>query len=156
MIRGGILSAQFDPGAAVFAALKGLLTGQNVFLAPDGPFGRSTGSISVLGAQCTVADGAAFLAFEAKARVACIRFAFDGRCFSPVLESGPRREGGETFDEYRGRLYSFYQDQITLALTGVPSDLALSKGWMERLEKPSRLYHERTEPDWKAAEASQD
>ena len=118
-----------DTGGSLFGGLRSLIDGKNVYLAADGWFGKQATTINVLDFEYPVTDGAAFLAFESRSLTAWLSFSFDGEVFIPVVRPGPQRNGGETFVEFRGRLYSFYAKQIEEALTGAPISLPLSRRW---------------------------
>lgn len=122
-----------NPGAALFGALRTLGEGGTVCVAPDGPFGKPKSRIEVLGASCPITDGAAFLAYEADSETVWCAIRRDGRVFVPVAEPGPSRWPGETFEEFRSRLVSFYRDKIEEHLTENPQSLALTKVWRDRL-----------------------
>lgn len=124
-----------DPGAALFAALRALQEGRSVCLAPDGRGGRPAGRIRVLGASCPVADGAAFLAYETGCDTAWYAIGRDGRMFFPVVEAGPSRAPGETFQEFRARLMAFYSGKIEAHFTSDPQNLTLLKDWRRRLSQ---------------------
>jgi hypothetical protein len=129
----GPLSAERDAGSALFAAMRALSNGHNVYIAPDGPFGKLTTSMRVLGVDCPMRDGAAFLAFELGPNTAWLTLTRDDRAFIPVVQIGPSREKEETFPEYRDRLYRFYAAMIEKSLTGDPRSLALSGRWTHYL-----------------------
>jgi hypothetical protein len=118
-----------NPGAALFGALRALGEGRSVFVAPDGLLGRHSGQIEVLGAICAMTDGAPFLAYETGCDTVWHVMRRNGRLFVPVAEPGPRRVPGETFAEFRQRLFGFYRDKIEEHLTGDPQNLALGKPW---------------------------
>ncbi len=131
----GLQSAAGNPRAVLFAALRILHEGGAVYVAPDGPFGRVTRSVSVLGGECPLAEGAAFLAFEANARVVWLHFARDGDAFVPVVATGPARLQNETFASFRERLEAFFAQQVTYALTAEPQSLGLTARWLAVLNE---------------------
>jgi lauroyl/myristoyl acyltransferase len=124
-----------DPGAALFAALRALQQGRPVCLAPDGRGGRPARRIRVLGASCPVTDGAAFLAYETGCDTVWYVIGRDGRTFSPVVEAGPSRAPGETFEEFRARLMAFYSGKIEAHFAGPPQNLTLLKVWRQRFSQ---------------------
>lgn len=130
---GGALAAKNDPGAALFVAMRALMDGKHVFVAPDGPFGKVTRSIAVLDVKCPVAAGAPFLAFETRCETIWFAVERGEKGFAPVAEWGPRRASGETAEQFEDRLFRFYGDRIEASLTGAPRNLAISGRWMHHL-----------------------
>ena len=116
-------------GAALFAALRVLREGGSVYLTPEGPFGKRTGKIEVLGASLSVSDGAAFLAYETGCETGWYVMRRDGQKLVPVIEPGPSRDPGDTYADFRSRLFQFYRDRIEEQLTGDPRNLALHFWW---------------------------
>ena len=125
------VSGMNNPGEALFVAMRALLEGKQVLMAPDGPFGRQKASIKVLGADCPVGQGAAFLAFETRCNTAWFTIVRNDRGFAPLVVPGPKREERETFEAYQDRLHRFYGDMIVSAFTGEPRNLTLSGRWIQ-------------------------
>jgi hypothetical protein len=130
---GGALAAKNDPGAALFISMRALLEGKHVFVAPDGPFGKVQRTIRVLDVECPVAGGAPFLGYETRCETVWLAAKRDENGFAPVAEWGPRRESGETAEQFEDRLFRFYSDRIEASLTGDPRNLAISGRWMHHL-----------------------
>ncbi len=124
-----------NPGAALFGALRVLGEGRTVYLAPEGPLGKPTGQIEVLGARCSVTDGAAFLAHQSGCDTAWYAIRRRGRTFFPVVTPGPSRAAGESFQDFRSRLMGFYRDRIEDHFTGDPQSIALTGLWRELLRQ---------------------
>jgi len=118
-----------DGAFALFAAREALLEGGLVLIAPDGRFGKESGTITVLGAQLPVTDGAPFLAYATNCNVAWFALIRTGDGFTLETVAGPRREHGETFADFRERFYRFYADRLEASLTTDPYNLPVSKNW---------------------------
>jgi hypothetical protein len=114
---------------ALFAAREALLEAKSVLMAPDGRFGKEAATISVLGAQLPVTDGAPFLGHATGCNVMWIALTWTGHGFTIEVVAGPRRVAGEPFADYRLRFYRFYADQLEQAFTGDPANLPLTKNW---------------------------
>ncbi len=127
-----------DPGAALFGALCALRDGRSVYLAPDGPLGKLTERIQVLGVSRPVSDSAAFLAFETSCDTVWYDMRRNGRLLVPVAEPGPSRAPGETFKEFRMRLMEFYRSKIEEHFTGDPQNLAVCEAWRWSLKQAMR------------------
>ena len=120
--RGDIVS---DRRTALFTSLRSLQQGRTVVMAPDGPHGRSSQTIDVLGHSLSIGDGAAFLAGTARCDTGC------DNGFVPVLTKGPVIDKGEKLESYQQRLNDFYAAQLEDYLTGPPGDILPNK----RLQK---------------------
>jgi hypothetical protein len=129
----GRFSARDDARGILFAALKEIRAGGNVWVAPDGPLGASTSSVQLLGLSTMIADGAAFLAYETRCPTAWFTMSRNERGFFPVAEIGPSATAGESYDDFRHRIHSFYAEQIELSFTGDPRGICLAGRWVQRL-----------------------
>jgi hypothetical protein len=118
-----------DGAHALFAAREALLQDGLVLIAPDGRFGKESGTISVLGAQLPVTDGAPFLAHTTRCRVAWLALIRTEDKFALETMPAPRAEEGERFAGYKERLYRFYADRLEEAFTGDPANLPLTANW---------------------------
>src|SRR6185437_16111150 len=118
-----------DGAFALFAAREALLEAKPALVAPDGRFGKEALAISVLGAQVPVTDGAPFLAHATGCNVVWLALIWKTHGFTVEAIAGPRRDAGEPFADYRGRLYQFYADRLEQAFTGDPLNLPLTKNW---------------------------
>lgn len=138
---GGAMSVQDDTRTALFLTLRALLEGRNAFVAPDGPYGKRTGTISVLGVPCPVADGAPFLAYETRCNTAWLNVLRTEEGFRPVVELGPVRSKDESFDEFRARLFHFYAGKLEEGLTGDPKNISIAhwrKNYRAKIGRPER------------------
>lgn len=133
----GALSAK-DPARTLIAALRALRDGRSICIAPDGEVGKPRGTIQLLGAECAVNDGAAFLAYESGCDTALFTMLRNGRLFVPLVVPGPSRAAGETFKAFGKRLMEFYRDRIEEHFLGDPDNLAISKEWRRRLKAAVR------------------
>ena len=127
------LSAK-DPATTLFETLRALREGRTVCIAPDGEVGRPQGTIQLLGADCAVNDGAAFLAYETGCDTAWSAMLRRGRLFAPIVVPGPSRAPGESYKGFRTRLMEFYRERIEAHFTGPPENVAISKAWRRRLK----------------------
>ena len=131
----------------LFGGLRALMDGRTVFIAPDSGLADQVGRISVLGAECPVALGAAFLAFETRAETGFVFVRRRSAGLGLVVESGPRRAGSESFAAFQDRLHGFYAGQIERVLTGDPRDLVLGGRWTNHFNKvlisPERIERHR-------------
>jgi len=101
-----------DGAHALFAAREALLQGGLVLIAPDGRFGKEAGTISVLGAQLPITDGAPFLAHTTGCAVTWLALVRTGERFTLQTVSGPQAEKHERFADYKERFYRFYSDRL--------------------------------------------
>lgn len=120
---------------ALFAARRALLDGKTVLISPEGRVGEARLKVPVVGAECSVADGAPFLAHDTKCRTVWFGLARDGERMVPQLVEGPRASSGEPFAAYRERFGEFYGGQIEAILTGEPRNLSLSRNWVRLFER---------------------
>lgn len=132
--EGGSVSASADPRAALFTAYRKLCAGGQVYLAPDGPHASRTRTIRVLGIDLQVAEGAAFLASQARSRVVWLSVRRHGDRFLPVIVEGPVREKQDREDVYSERFWSFYARCIEDHLVGLPGDIAIGGRWLSILK----------------------
>jgi lauroyl/myristoyl acyltransferase len=126
-------SAKLDPAAALFNALRALQEGKSVIMSPDGPYGKHSCAMHVLGRTAEMADGAAFLAYEAKCETAWFTVVRDDSGFRPDIQVGPRREDGERYKQFQQRLCDFYGERIAALYSGDPRNIALSRRWVDHL-----------------------
>jgi hypothetical protein len=118
-----------DGAFALFAAREALLAEKPAFMAPDGRYGREAGTVSVLGAQLPLTDGAPFLAHATGCKVEWLALSWTGRGFAIEALAGPQRVAGEAFRDYRERFYHFYAARLEEAFTGNPANLPLTANW---------------------------
>lgn len=130
----GAVSAAADPRAALFTAYRRLRAGGQVYLAPDGPNANRGRTIRVLDVDLPVAEGAAFLASQLRARVVWLCVRRDGDRFLPVIVEGPVREKQEREDDYEKRFWQFYACCIEHHLSGMPGDIAIGGRWLSILK----------------------
>lgn len=123
-----------DGAHALFAAREAILASKPVLMAPDGLYGKESGTITVLGARRAVTDGAPFLAHSTNGRVAWFAVACTGERFAPTLVEGPRAEPGESFKAYRERFFRFFADQIEAVFTGDPRNIDVQRFWQATFE----------------------
>lgn len=126
--RGDIVS---DRRTALFTSLRSLQQGRTVVMAPDGPHGRSSHTINVLGHALSIGDGAAFLASTARCDTGWYNVRRGENGFVPVLVKGPVADKGEKLEAYQQRLNDFYAAQLEDYLTGPAGDILPNK----RLQK---------------------
>ena len=118
-----------DHRAALFASLKVLQQGRLLFTTPDGQTGRLPNTVPLLGKQLPIGDSSAFLAYEIDCPTMFLTVSLGDACFIPSIVEGPRRERGETFRDFRTRLYSFYGEQLNAYFSGHPRDLYFAMRW---------------------------
>ena len=129
--KDGVLRAGADPRKALFVALKAVLGGEIVYIGPDGPTGRQSGTLNVLGVHRSAGEGAAFLAHSCKCATGWYAVRRVGNRLVPVIEPGPRAIDGESFGEFQDRLYKFYVEKIEEVLTGDPHNIAVRGRWAQ-------------------------
>ncbi len=120
-----------NPRLALFVALRVLMDKRPFLIAPDGRNGKLASSISVLGRDLMVGDGAAFLAYEAKCQTAWFTVVRGETGFVPLFVPGPRREEPEKFNDFKDRLLDFYQKQIEAVFSGDPRNIVPGRAWMQ-------------------------
>ena len=125
----GYVGARDDPRADLFGGLRALQEGKVVFIAPDGPSGNVNCEIDVLGTKTKIAEGAAFLAYEAKCDSAWFAMARDDTGFAPVLRLFPKREAKEPYRQFRQRFVDFFASCTTDFYTGDPRNLVVTTRW---------------------------
>jgi hypothetical protein len=128
------ISANEDVRAALFTLHRALQDKQTVLMAPDSQVGSLQSSITVLGSERRLADGAAFLACETGCSTAWYTVVREGSRFTPVIVAAPTREPGEKYQHFKGRLYGFYAEQIESMMTGDPDNIVFKQGWMREIE----------------------
>lgn len=121
--------AAHDGAYALFAAREALLAQKPALMSPDGRFGREAGTVSVLGAELPVTEGAPFLAHTTNAAVVWFALIRKEGGFTLDVSPGPRPDKGERFPDFRDRFYRFYVDRLEDAFTGDPSNMPLSVNW---------------------------
>jgi hypothetical protein len=140
--KGGIgnFSSKGDARGVLFAALRAIGDGKKVGLAPDGPLGKPSVCINVLGINYHIPEGAAFIAHQSQCSTMWFTLNRDERGFVPVLKFAPRVEPGEPYREFRERLHLFYAKEIELSFTGDPRSICIAGRWAaqfaEQLKKP--------------------
>jgi hypothetical protein len=135
MGTGTALKKGQDPREALFNALRVLQEGGTVALAPDGPMGKQSIELNVLGTKSPAGDGAAFLAYQSNCATAWCTAIRENDRFVPILEMGPRRESGESFKDFQDRFFRFYVEKIEGVLTGDPNNIALAGRWTNVLKE---------------------
>jgi hypothetical protein len=119
-----------DTSGPIVHAMRHVLRGGMVGIAPDGVVGDSPIEISVLGRKASVKPGAAMLAYDSRARTSFFTMGREGRSFVPVLEFGPERRKRETFQAYLGRYAKFYEACMNDFFSGPPQNIIFNGGWM--------------------------
>jgi hypothetical protein len=132
-IKGAVVRLGSDPRDTLFASLRFLQRGGAVFIAPDGPNGKLSLSLNVLGKSFRVGDGAAFLAYTANCNTAWYVAARQGDYFVPVIEPGPKRQPNESFEDFKARLHRFYAEKIESLATGDPRNIVFGRRWQQTL-----------------------
>lgn len=135
------IGVQNNPRAALFTALRALQDRKVLFIAADGTYGKTSAPINVLGIPHSVGIGAAFLAYEARCKTAWYSIIRKNDSFVPLIEPGPSRNPGESFEEFKKRLLDFVSESIESLVTGSPWNIALRSGWSELLNEPQRAAH---------------
>jgi hypothetical protein len=125
--------------SALFGAFRTLQDGNNLLMAPDGPFGRKSECSSVFDRPIALGEGAAFLAYSTNCNTAWYAAVIGERGFKADIELGPTRDTGEKFDDYRDRLYRFYAAQIQKVFSGDPRNLVLRQKWKKWVRRLPRL-----------------
>jgi hypothetical protein len=132
--RGGNINSRRDHRGALFSALRALQDGQSLVISPDGPDGKLSGVLNVLGTQSPAGEGAAFLAAASGCKTAWYTVGREGDRFVPVFAEGPTRTKDETPQQFGDRLHRFYSEKIEEMFTGDPRNIVLRRRW-------SRLFH---------------
>lgn len=137
--RGVILAsngryAAADGAFALFAAREALLARRPVLMAPDGRFGKATVTITVLGAQLAMADGAPFLAYTTRCDTVWLSVVRTDNGFTLKTTDGPQAEEAEAFADFRDRFFRFFVDQAELSLRGDPRNQPIGRNWIETFE----------------------
>ncbi|WP_118134653.1 hypothetical protein [Oceanicella sp. SM1341] len=125
----GMISIAENPRSALFSALRMLEDGTPMLMAPDGHWGDSRLSISVLGRTLDIGEGAAFLSYESGCFNAFLTYVYDAGVFVPRLVEGPQKQPGEKYRAYRDRWAQFYAAQIERIFTGRPENIAFRNRW---------------------------
>jgi hypothetical protein len=123
-----------DRRHSLFAALRELQGGGCAIMAPDGPFGKRTATLNVLGKQFPAGEGAAYLAATTGCATGWFIMVRVGDRFSPVIESGPQIQKGEKFDSFKERFYAFISERIEAVVTGDPRNIILGPRWVRALK----------------------
>jgi hypothetical protein len=105
-------------------------------MASDGPDGKITGTLNVLGATSPAGEGAAYLAYATNCETGWYTVLRAGDKFTPVIEPGLRKNKGESFPEFKDRFQRFYSAKIEEIFTGDPNNIVLRPGW-------SRVFYAR-------------
>lgn len=119
----------FDPAATLFACIKALLQQRRLLLAPDGPVGKKTSAITVLGKNHPIGGGAALMAFETKTPVIWFHVSCEDGVFVPNFTEGPIAEKGETFSDFEKRFLAFYQDCVDAYFQSDPQNIFFRRNW---------------------------
>jgi hypothetical protein len=118
-----------DRRSVLFAALRALQGGGSAIMAPDGPFGKRTATLNVLGKQFPAGEGVAYLAATSGCATGWYNVVRAGDRFSPIIEIGPQFQKGEKFEAFKERLYAFMSKRIGAIVTGDPRNLILQPRW---------------------------
>ncbi|HEY1706803.1 MAG TPA: hypothetical protein VGG10_00955 [Rhizomicrobium sp.] len=123
------ISMKDDARAGLFLALRAVLGGKAVLMAPDGRQGQRDHFCIAAGKPVRVAAGAALLAYESGCFSAWYNIVRDGKRFVPVVIEAPKPDKGEDFDSFAQRWLAFYGNQIEILLTGDPRKMSLRGAW---------------------------
>lgn len=124
---------------SLFRAFRTLQDGKAVLIAPDGPHGTSSTTATVCSKPVLIGNGASFLAYETMCSTAWFTMVRGKDCFVPIVELGPSRETGESYNSFETRLNEFYGSKITEILCGPPINIAVGKRWTSLLNNNSDL-----------------
>lgn len=134
VVRGvGAHNVATNANFVLFKALRNLQDGTDVYIAPDGFFGKLTHTIDVFSVSRKIGLGAAFLAYKTKSAVVFLRFKFDGTTFVPYIEFGPHPLAGQSLNEYNQVFLEAYQSFIIDFFGDDPRNLALAPGWAKEI-----------------------
>jgi hypothetical protein len=128
--------------AVGFRAIKSLLSGNVVFIAPDGPPRAERGSVEmqVFGSAMHIPEGAAVMAYETGSDTAFFSVNRERGKFVPVFISGPRKERGESFVDFRNKWVQFYSAQLEAAFSSDPANVSVgSLRWRDHLLRATRV-----------------
>jgi lauroyl/myristoyl acyltransferase len=114
-----------DPRAALFAAMRLLLGGKSLLMAPDGRKGNRDQFGELTGKSVRTANGAALLAFETRCFCAWLNIVPEGRRLVPMVVEAPKPQKGERFEDFAERWTAFYWSQVEALLTGDPDRISL-------------------------------
>jgi lauroyl/myristoyl acyltransferase len=128
------ISINADARAGLFAGLKALMGKKVVLLSPDGKQGSQKCSISVLGKQTRIGDGAAFLAYESKCDTFWFSMNRSKDRFVPVMIRGPARLGSESFPTFEIRFVRFYEKMLNDFFSGDPRNLLMAPRWAKTFD----------------------
>jgi len=137
------MSAKTDPRGLLFAAFKEVQKGVPLLVAPDGNYGNCSEELRVLGATVLGGEGAAFIAFHARARLVWLQFVFNDDVLVPIIIDGPTPKKNETYRSFKDRCNAFYGSCIEDVLTGAPENIVLRSHWMQVL---TDTFQPRKEP----------
>jgi hypothetical protein len=133
----GKIGVKDNARAALFAAMRELQDRKVMLIAVDGSNGGTAFTMSVLGKPVEVGIGAAFLAYEVRCNTAWFTMVQKDDGFVPVILPGPVRIQGESFDQFKERLFGFVAEQIESLVTGDPRNIALHGKWTNLLRGAS-------------------
>jgi hypothetical protein len=128
--------------AVGFRATKSLLSGNVVFIAPDGRPRPETASVEmqVFGSTMHVSEGAAAMAYETGSDTGWFSVIREEGKFVPVFVLGPRKERGESFGDFRNRWAQFYSAQLEAAFSSDPDSVSVgSLRWRDHLLGAARV-----------------
>jgi hypothetical protein len=126
-----------EPRTALFRALRAIEGGNVVLMAPDAPVGTLSSSIQLAGVTLSVAEGAAFIAYESRCNSAWFTVLRNGERFEPIIRFAPQVSDNESYPAFKKRWLSFYGSQIEGILTGDPRNLCLREPWTIMLGRVS-------------------
>lgn len=134
----GAGAAKKDQRDALFALLRALEDGRNLFFAADGRNGRQTATLNVLGTATAAGEGAAFLAHASGCNTAWYTVVREDNRFVPIVEAGPTKAKGESLKNFSDRLYRFYSERIEAMFTGDPRNIVFRPRWGRVLNAKAR------------------
>ncbi len=114
------------------AAIKELISGRSVWIAPDGCFAEKLEAVEVMGRKYEIGVGAALMAFESESPIVWVDVQKMGAKFVPSLVFGPRRMAGERYLNYKDRFLSFYGEMLDSQMTGNPETMVLNRRLLRR------------------------
>jgi hypothetical protein len=124
------VAASTDTKRALFLLFRQVENGKRVLIAPDGRWGKRLAPFTILGRQFTAGEGAAFIAYHARAELHWLHMEMRDDRFLPVCIKGPSVAAGESYQSYKERWNDFYANQIRSVVTGRPEGIALRMPWL--------------------------
>jgi hypothetical protein len=139
-IIGGIsgLTVNGDTSGPIVHGLRHALRGGMVGISPDGIVGKGTKEISVLGRKVMIKPGAAFMAYESRARTSFFTMGRRGASFVPIIKFGPVRKQRESYSAYLERYTRFYESCLNDFFSMSPQHLVFGGLWGSMFNEPSQ------------------